>query len=278
MGDHRAQAPKISVWDKGGLNFIRFDLGPDAQVEIEKSFHDGVALLAFEGCRWSSFSNGALRRESPGEVVVRAAGQAFSLKLEQIDRGGGVCREIHIPTDKFAAIYDAPDNPLPKFEFSRSLIENRGLAAALFEAHRLNERRDCPLEADVQLAATLEMIAATQSGRPPRAPRRCARRHDEIADFLRDNFTRAISLQELTEVAELNPFVLLRQFRRERGVTPHEFLQIFRVNQAKRQIFNGAPLAEVAQNCGFADQSHLTRQFKRRAGVTPGNFAAATRS
>lgn len=271
-------APRMTSWDESGFNFIRFDLAPGARVDIEKSFHDGVALLAFEGCRWSSFCDGVHRREAPGEIVARPAGQVFSLKLEELAPGGGVCREIHIPDGKFAALYDLPDNPLPKFEFSRSLIANPRLASALFEAHRLTETKDCALETDVRLASTLEMIAATQSGKAPRKNRSCARRNAEIATFLRENFSRAISLQELADLAELNPFVLLRQFRDERGVTPHEYLQIFRVNEAKRQIFLGAPLAEVAQNCGFSDQSHLTRQFKRRAGVTPGHFAAATRS
>jgi AraC-like DNA-binding protein len=29
------------------------------------------------------------------------------------------------------------------------------------------------------------------------------------------------------------------------------------------------PLASVALECGFADQSHLTRRFKGAVGVTP---------
>lgn len=270
------RAPRMTAWDGFGLDFIRFDLAPGARVEIEKAFHDGVTLLAFEGCVWSSVVAGVRRREAPGEIVTRPAGQAFSLKLEQLDAAGGVCREIHIPDEKFGALYELPDNPLPKFEFSRAPLAHPRLAAALFEAHRLTERNDCALETEVRLASTLEMIAAAQSGKAPRKSRACARRNAEIVSFLRENFSRAIRLQELADLAGMNPFVLLRQFRNERGMTPHEYLQIFRVNEAKRQIFGGTALAEVAQNCGFADQSHLTRQFKRRAGVTPGQFAAAT--
>jgi len=35
------------------------------------------------------------------------------------------------------------------------------------------------------------------------------------------------------------------------------------------------PLALIAQETGFADQSHLTSIFRREMGVTPGRFRAA---
>jgi AraC-like DNA-binding protein len=35
------------------------------------------------------------------------------------------------------------------------------------------------------------------------------------------------------------------------------------------------PLAEIAQQVGFADQSHLTSIFRRETGVTPGRYRAA---
>jgi len=40
-------------------------------------------------------------------------------------------------------------------------------------------------------------------------------------------------------------------------------------------IAMGQPLAQVAPELGFTDQSHLARQFKAWFGVTPGAFARA---
>jgi AraC-like DNA-binding protein len=34
----------------------------------------------------------------------------------------------------------------------------------------------------------------------------------------------------------------------------------------------------VAQETGFADQSHLTRRFKRLVGVTPGRYAGRSKN
>lgn len=41
---------------------------------------------------------------------------------------------------------------------------------------------------------------------------------------------------------------------------------------ACRMLIEGTPLAEVAQACGFADQSHFTRAFAATFGVVPGLY------
>jgi AraC family transcriptional regulator len=49
-----------------------------------------------------------------------------------------------------------------------------------------------------------------------------------------------------------------------------------RVERAKALMSRtDQPLALVAQEVGFADQSHLTSVFRREIGVTPGYFRAA---
>jgi hypothetical protein len=50
-----------------------------------------------------------------------------------------------------------------------------------------------------------------------------------------------------------------------------------RLERARRQLAQGASLANAAFACGFADQSHFTRQFRRAYGVTPGRWLALQR-
>jgi AraC-like DNA-binding protein len=267
-----ANAPNMKVWEDAGCSFVRFDLSQGAKIEIDKTFHDSIVFLAFERCRWRSTMGGVNRNEAPGSVVVRDAGQVFSLKSDSVEVGA-VCREIHIPTARLAEIYDACDNPLPALEFATPLLENDRLANALFRAHHLFERKECELERSVCLAQLFQAVAFATSGkRLDHAFKTCSKRNAVVVSYLRENFHKQISLQELAAVVEMNPFVLIRQFQKEVGLSPHEYLQIHRVNQAKRHIRLGERLADVAQICGFSDQSHLTRQFKRRTGLTPGNF------
>ncbi|WP_414882953.1 helix-turn-helix domain-containing protein [Sphingomonas sp. Leaf208] len=42
---------------------------------------------------------------------------------------------------------------------------------------------------------------------------------------------------------------------------------------ARRLLLAGQPIAEVALDVGYADQSHLTRQFQRIVGVSPARYA-----
>ncbi len=41
---------------------------------------------------------------------------------------------------------------------------------------------------------------------------------------------------------------------------------------------SGAPLAELAMDLGYADQSHFTREFKRETGWSPGRFRSVAAS
>ena len=85
----------------------------------------------------------------------------------------------------------------------------------------------------------------------------------------------AVSLDELAGLEGLSPFQLLRSFARELGITPHAYQTQLRIRLARRLLAAGRPPAEVAQTCGFSDQSHLNRAFLRQVGVTPGRYRAA---
>jgi len=54
---------------------------------------------------------------------------------------------------------------------------------------------------------------------------------------------------------------------------PHAYLNQVRLAKAKRLITEGMPLAIVAVEVGFADQSHFTRHFLKTYGVTPSEYA-----
>lgn len=63
-----------------------------------------------------------------------------------------------------------------------------------------------------------------------------------------------------------------RMVRRELGVAPHAFRLLARLNFARQLLRAGDPIAMVAVDAGFSDQSHLTRLFRRTFGTTPGVY------
>jgi hypothetical protein len=52
--------------------------------------------------------------------------------------------------------------------------------------------------------------------------------------------------------------------------TPHRWLLERRVDRAKELLRHSSPIAEIALECGFSDQSHFTRVFTNLMGVPPG--------
>lgn len=53
------------------------------------------------------------------------------------------------------------------------------------------------------------------------------------------------------------------------GYGPRHLARIMRFGRAVSRAADGRALAEVAAECGYADQAHLTREFKDLAGTTP---------
>jgi len=83
----------------------------------------------------------------------------------------------------------------------------------------------------------------------------------------------AVDLATLASCAGLSRFQALRAFKRRYGLPPHAYQLCVRLGLARRMLVRGAAPVEVAQSCGFVDQSHLNRHFKRAFGVTPMQYA-----
>jgi len=63
-----------------------------------------------------------------------------------------------------------------------------------------------------------------------------------------------------------------RDFLENVGISAKLFASIIRFRHAARLIRDGMPIAAVAADTGYADQSHLSHEFKRLAGVSPRRF------
>ncbi len=96
-------------------------------------------------------------------------------------------------------------------------------------------------------------------------------------EYLEAHVTRGVRSQELEQITGLDRFALARHFRAAFATSPHRFLLMRRLQQAKALIVEGEPIAEVAAATGFADQSHLTRHFKKAFGIAPGAWSSMVR-
>ena len=72
---------------------------------------------------------------------------------------------------------------------------------------------------------------------------------------------------------------LERRFKGASGRTVKDVSSLVRFEQVRNRLWTDpdAPLAALAQELGYTDQSHLSREFKRYAGMTPAVFAQQRR-
>jgi AraC-like DNA-binding protein len=101
---------------------------------------------------------------------------------------------------------------------------------------------------------------------------------ERVRDHLAAHAGEQTPAATLEAVAGMDRFAIVRQFRRAFGTTPDRYRTQRRLAMARRAVEAGLPLARVAADCGFADQSHMTRQFHRTYGMTPARWASLTTS
>lgn len=94
----------------------------------------------------------------------------------------------------------------------------------------------------------------------------------EIQQKIQAQLRSKIELEELAKQAGKNKFQFIRWFKKHSGVTPFDYILLKRVVKGKQLIKLGLPLAEIAFETGFYDQSHFTNYFKRYVGMSPLNY------
>lgn len=161
--------------------------------------------------------------------------------------------------------------------FCSNVFRDRELIDAFATLHRSIEREESVFAVRSRLYMAFGKLFerhASPSFRPEKTTYERVLADNVIA-YMRENFTRDISLDRLASSFNLTPFQLIRCFNRTVGLPPHTYLTQIRLHAACRLLKQGATFADCALAVGFYDQSAFNKHFKRAYGITPGQFVAA---
>jgi AraC family transcriptional regulator len=101
-------------------------------------------------------------------------------------------------------------------------------------------------------------------------------RLQRVRDYIEACLDDRLTLADPAGVACLSPYHFSRSFKQAIGVGPQRYVMQQRIERAKTLMRRTSqPLAWIALEVGFTDQSHLTSVFRRETGMTPGRFRAA---
>ncbi|WP_416307754.1 helix-turn-helix domain-containing protein [Neptunicella sp. SCSIO 80796] len=89
-------------------------------------------------------------------------------------------------------------------------------------------------------------------------------------DFIRQNYSRAITSHQLADLCHLSLSALERRFKKYLGKTPTQFINDVRLENARLKVVETTlPISEIAYASGFSDHSYFTKQFKLVFGIHP---------
>ena len=92
-----------------------------------------------------------------------------------------------------------------------------------------------------------------------------------LRDFVDANLSARILVADLAEVVGLESGRLARDLKRSTGLSPHRYIVACRLKKAVGLLRRTSmSLVDVALECGFANQQHMTNSMKQNLGVTPG--------
>ena len=143
---------------------------------------------------------------------------------------------------------------VPAAELAHELLELEEVSPALAG---LPERlQDAGLDEAVQVVTTALTAALARHGAA--APRA------EVGRALA-GLTRGERVADVADEVGYSRRRLSTLVREETGLTPKEYQRVARF-QASRALLGRRPLADVAAECGYADQGHLSRDWSDLAG------------
>ena len=94
-----------------------------------------------------------------------------------------------------------------------------------------------------------------------------------VRDFVAANCSADLRIADLARVAGCSPFHFARSFKQTTGQSPYQYILAYRIARAcELLVADHRLVAEIALECGFHDQPHLTRMFKKHLGITPGKY------
>ena len=154
---------------------------------------------------------------------------------------------------------------LPGTELANRLVRLENVVGSPF-ATELQERLADANHANDRHVIAQQLLASRLSEQPATTP--------EIHYALnRLRATRgSASIETLATEIGWSRRHLASRFRQATGLPPKALARLIRIEHAAQRVRAGTPLADIAYESGYADQSHFNRDFRELVGCTPTQF------
>jgi len=99
-----------------------------------------------------------------------------------------------------------------------------------------------------------------------------------ITDYIRDNYTKELSLESVAEIFGYTPTYLSHMFQAYAKTNYKAYIQNIRVEHAYQELVStDHKIGQIALNHGFANNKAFTREFQKKYGLLPSEFRKQNR-
>lgn len=251
-----------------------------ARYRFRRHTHDAFAIAYVTEGRGSMECNAIRHELAPDTVVMINPGEVHDGGPTPGERL--VYRNLYIGPETLVDLARQVWDRVPEgLEFHRTVVQSPTDARRLAELTAALVHGGSRLTVDTALVTALAPILlehARESGTPyvpPAKGRRPGPGLARVREALHAAPATDYSLPELSQIAQLSAYHLVRSFHDAYGLPPAAYQRDLRLRQARRRLHGEVSIATVAAECGFCDQAHLGRWFKRTYGVTPAAYRRA---
>lgn len=94
-----------------------------------------------------------------------------------------------------------------------------------------------------------------------------------LLDYIHTHYKDKITIEELAKTASISKTEVLRCFKAIMGLSPISYLNSYRLQRAAHILINTEKsIQEIAEVCGFEDNSYFSKLFKKKYHVTPRDY------
>ena len=134
---------------------------------------------------------------------------------------------------------------------------------------RLEQAEDTESSCYEVAEVVMQHLAAPEA--PAEEPR--ATLAERTMTWLQRHYVEKVRLPAAARAIGVSPSTLVHSLRHQTGKTFHQLLQETRIAEARRLLATTQlDVTDVADRCGFSDQSHFTKALKLAINLTPGQF------
>ena len=96
-----------------------------------------------------------------------------------------------------------------------------------------------------------------------------------VQNYLENHFTKRLTLKHVAHEHNMTERTLIRRFKQACAITPIQYLQGLRLEQARKILETSmSPLESIINSVGYEDLSSFTRLFKKNTGLSPSQYRA----